>query len=127
MVSVEEINRNWHDFYKIMGPFFGSRKIAKEVGIHIYDDAEKRWFVAMENGFALGFASIKCRVVSDCYVMESARNQGIFSKILAQLIICTDHTLRANCTNSSKQAFLNAGFAEISKTKNFTKMELCRG
>ena len=126
MVFVEEINRLNPDFYSLMGFFFGSRQVAKEVGIHIYDDADKRWFVSMEDGQIIGFASVRGRLVSDCYVVPSKRKQGVFRCILTFIEISTQGQLSANCTNASRKAFANAGFVAKRQTKNFTYMELHR-
>lgn len=122
MVFAAEINRNQPDFYTRMGPFFGSRAVAKEIGIHVYDDADKRWFMAFDAG-VIGFASVRNGLVSDCYVLPEKRNQGVFKCILSSLMILAPGALRANCTNASKKAFANAGFAEVRRTKNFTWME----
>ena len=126
MVFVEEISRLRPDFYSLMGCFFGSRQVAKEVGINIYDDADKRWFVAFEDGGVVGFASVRGRLVSDCYVVPSKRNAGVFRGILTMLEIATTGTLTANCTKASRKAFENAGFVAKKQTKNFTYMELDR-
>jgi hypothetical protein len=125
VVFVEKIDRNKFDFYLLLGPYFGSRKVAKEVGIHTYDDYEKVWFVAFDQGL-IGFASLKKNVVSDCYVLPECRNQGVFSVILSSLLLLSNGNLKATCTQSSKKAFANAGFVETKKTANFTFMELNR-
>ena len=126
MVFLEEISQLRPDFYSLMGWFFGSRQVAKETGINIYDDAEKRWFVAFKDGRIIGFASIKGRLVSDCYVVPSQRNIGVFSEILTMLKNSTIGPLFANCTKASRKAFENAGFVVKRQTKNFTYMELDR-
>lgn len=126
MVFMEEISRLRPDFYSLMGWFFGSRQVAKEVGINIYDDADKRWFVAFEDDKVIGFASLRGRLVSDCYVVPSKRISGIFRGILTMLEISTAGPLAANCTKASLKSFENAGFVAKRQTKNFTYMELDR-
>ena len=126
MVLMEEINRNWPDFYSLMGWFFGSRQVAKEVGINIYDDQNKRWFAAFEDGQIIGFASLKGRLVSDCYVVPSKRSAGVFRGILTMLEMASSGPLAANCTHASRKSFAIAGFVEKRQTKNFTYMELDR-
>lgn len=125
MVFVEEISRNDCDFYNMMGPFFGSRAVAKEIGIHVYDDADKRWFMAFDDDL-IGFASYRNGLVSDCYVLPSKRNTGVFKCLLETVCLLTTGNLRATCTNASKHAFLNAGFVPVKTTKNFTFMEMKR-
>lgn len=126
MVFMEEISRLRPDFYSLMGWFFGSRQVAKEVGINIYDDADKRWFAAFDDGQIIGFASLKGRLVSDCYVVPNKRKAGVFRGILTMLELSSTGPLTANCTNASCKAFANAGFVEKRQTKNFTYMELDR-
>lgn len=125
MIFVEEISRSKPDFYNLMGPFFGSRSVAKEIGINVYDDADKQWFAAFDGGL-IGFASYRNGVVSDCYVLPQHRNKGVFKCLLASLCMLTEGNLRATCTNASKQAFLNEGFVPVKTTKNFTFMEMKR-
>lgn len=126
MVFVQELNRLDSSFYDVMGPYFGSREIAKEVGIHLYDDSDKRWFVAVEVAEIVGFASFRKGLISDCYVAKVSRNQGVFTCVLRSLILLTTGPLRANCTELSKKAFESHGFVAKRKTKNFTYMELSR-
>jgi len=123
VVFVKEISRNDPDFYSQMGRFFGSRKIASEVGIHIYDDQDKRWFVAVDSEI-IGFASVRNALVSDCYVIPEKRSEGVFKCILSSILIFVPGRLKANCTNASKKAFIDAGFVETRKSKNYTFMEL---
>jgi hypothetical protein len=61
--------------------------------------------------------------VSDCYVIPARRNEGVFALILQSVKIFAPGYLKANCTHASKKAFLNAGFAPVRATKNFTFME----
>lgn len=126
MIFAAEIDRGQSDFYTKMGRFFGSRMVAKEVGIHIYDNIDKRWFVATDGESIFGFASLKRQVVSDCYVVPEKRMCGVFGSILMLVEISSKGTLKANCSKASKKAFANAGFEVKRQTKNFTYMELYR-
>jgi GNAT superfamily N-acetyltransferase len=125
VVFVEKMQRSRSDFYALMGPYFGSRAVAKEVGIHLYDDADKVWFGAFD-GELIGFASVRKGVVSDCYVAPHRRNQGVFKTILSSVLLLTEKNLKATCTHASRKAFANAGFSEVKRTSNFTWMELNR-
>lgn len=112
-------------FYECMGPLFGSRKAAKEIGLPMFDDSDKQWFVAFDE-MVIGCASVRRRLISDCYVIESFRRRGVFSEILNSLISCTSGVMTANCTQASMRAFSKAGFHPVSSTKNFTRMRLNR-
>jgi len=107
-----------------MGPYFGSRQVAKEVGIHIYDDEDKEWFVACDGGALVGFASLRGYVVSDCYVRQAWRRNGALYSLLSRILIAKPYGLKANCTNASLGTFLALGFEVKSTSKNFTRVEL---
>jgi hypothetical protein len=107
-----------------MGPYFGSRKVAAEVGIHIYDDEDKEWFAAYDGDLLVGFASLRGNVVSDCYVKSLWRGNGVFSAILSRILLAMPTGLKANCTPASLGTFLGLGFQVKSKSKNFTRVEL---
>ena len=123
-VKVLNLSRADSEFYNLLGPYFGSRSVAKEVGINVYDDADKQWFCAFDGGRLVGFASLRGRVVSDCYVVKASRRCGDFSEILSSLVSSRAIGLLATCTEASLGAFLSLGFRVKSKTKNFTKVEL---
>lgn len=122
-VQIQRLSRENSNFYSMMGPFFGSRKVAADVGIHIYDDSNKAWFAAISGGRLIGFASLRCSVISDCYVIPAFRFRGVFSSILSQILLAHDACLKANCTQASLGVFLAHGFVEKSRTKNFTRVE----
>lgn len=125
-VFVSKIDKNSSCFYQIMGPFFGSRQMAKEVGIQPFDDDGKIWFVSMIGDKSIGVASLNGRVVSDCWVLPDYRNNGVFSSLLDSIVRNTGENLKANCTNMSRGIFAKFGFLQTKQTKNYTMMELNR-
>lgn len=122
MLSVKRISRDDHDFYRLMGPFFGSRKVAAEVGIHIYDDTGKIWIVATLSHDIVGILSLRHKTISDCYVLPAHRGAGIFTQMLSHCL-ANYGGFNATCTASSLPAFLAAGFEVVSTTKNFTRVK----
>lgn len=122
---MRRMTRDDPGFYECMGPLFGSRQIAKEVGIPMFDDADKQWFMAHDEGL-IGCASVRGRLISDCFVFPIFRRCGVFTEILSTLLDGTDGAMLANCTPASKGSFERAGFKPIRATKNFTYMELDR-
>lgn len=122
MLRVELLSRDDPDFYRLMGPFFGSRKVAAEVGIHIYDDPDKIWIVALLYRDIVGILSLRGKTVSDCYVLPGHRGAGIFKQLLSRCLADYGGSL-AICTAASLPAFLAAGFEIVSSTKNFTRVK----
>lgn len=122
-VQILNLSKDRKDFYLLMGPYFGSRSVAKEVGINIYDDDDKEWFCAFVDRSLIGFASVRKSLVSDCYVKPAWRGRGVFSAILSRILLAFPGKLTANCTRDSLGAFIALGFSEKSSTKNFTRVE----
>jgi len=121
-MRIVPLSRDNKDFYRLMGPVFGSRTIAKEIGIHAYDDQDKEWFVLMDGCVIYGCASLRGGLISDCYVKPAHRGQGYFSAILKRVLMEPVPVFRATCTPASVTAFLSAGFNVVGKTKNFTRV-----
>lgn len=121
--SIRKMTRDDARFYEYFGPVFGSRQIAKEVGIHCYDDDDKTWFAAFRGRSLIGWLSVRGNLVSDCYVVPEHRGQHIFDGLLSSAISWHKGPLRAVCTAASVPAFKKAGFLATRKTKNFTAME----
>lgn len=124
-IFIRRMTRDDPGFYECMGPLFGSRQIAKEVGIPMFDDADKKWFLALDDEL-LGCASVRGSLISDCYVFDRFRGRGVFTKILATLLDRTTGSMTANCTKLSRGVFFVYGFRPVSFTKNFTRMRLDR-
>jgi N-acetylglutamate synthase-like GNAT family acetyltransferase len=110
-------------FYRLIGPLMGSRTVEKEVGIRMYDDGDKCWYTAWHGDIFAGVASVRCTVVSDCYIKPQYRRSGALTAILESIV--KDHAagLRATCTSMSRGVFERAGFTQVAKTKNFYRME----
>lgn len=123
-IRVEQIERGTKRFYLLFGPVFGSRQIAKEVGVHSYDDSDKSWIAAFVGNKMVGWCSVRGRVVSDCYVLPDHRGSGVFAALLAHVVKTFPAPLRATCTNASVGIFRKAGFKPTRKTTNYTVMEL---
>jgi hypothetical protein len=121
-MHVVPLSRDSKDFYRLMGPIFGSREAAKEIGIHVYDDADKEWFVCRDGSLLIGCASLRGGLIGDCYVKPAYRGMGRFRSILNRVLLEPAPVFRATCTASSLPAFLSAGFEVVSRTKNFTRV-----
>lgn len=123
-IRIRRVPRDGKGFYLLFGPVFGSRQIAKEVGVHAYDDADKLWIAAFAGKQMVGWCSVRGWIVSDCYVLPEYRRRGVFAKLLSHVVESFPLPLRATCTNKSVGAFRQAGFKPVRKTTNYTVMDL---
>lgn len=51
-MSLLKLNRNDDDFYRYLGPIFGSRIIEQETHDRFYDDLGKQWYLIPGSGAA---------------------------------------------------------------------------
>lgn len=123
-ICIRSVDRASGDFYRLFGPVFGSRQIAKEVGIHAYDDVDKHWVGAFFDDVMVGWLSVRRGIVSDCYVLKEYRRNGVLSRLLTFATSRFGNRLRATCTADSVNVFRKAGFVEVRKTVNFTVMRM---
>lgn len=122
-MRIHRLHRGSRHFYQLLGPVFGSREIAKAVGISAYDDADKIWITAIVDSVLVGWLSVRGQVVSDCYVKKEHRSRGIMSRLLAEATGEFGPPLRATCTSGSVGVFARQGFKQVRKTTNYTVME----
>lgn len=86
-MEIKVMTNKDEDFYKYMGPFFGSRKVAKELGMPLWDDDERTWIIAFDNDKVVGFCSfVKHKsqnkaTLKSGYVVEEYRNSGIYDQL----------------------------------------------
>jgi len=88
---VKVLTRNDADFYRLLGPVFGSRRIEKMTRDRFYDDAGKIWYVVCDKGAAgVSGSTIKNFYAEDsdtaCAILEKmkekhARLDGIVPRI----------------------------------------------
>ncbi len=123
------------DFYRIMGPFLARRSIAKEMANGyplepFWDDDNKQWFVALQDGKLAGFATLQRHdakiLFNDAYVLPDYRRQGIHTLLITErLAHCPPGSLAQVlvCAASEKQ-YREQGFTfKRARGKVFVDLE----
>lgn len=121
MLLVSTLRRGDIRYYSNLGPIFGSRQIAKEIGIHVYDDEDKVFYQA-KTWLLQGILSVRGGLISDCYVFPEFRRQGVLTTLLRAATL-EQRDYRATCTPMSLGVFLKEGFQIKKVMTNFTKVE----
>ena len=113
---VVKMTNKHKEFYKLMGKFFGSREIEKELNDRIYDDKNKVWYIYVEKGKVLAFVSINKNVIKNIYAIDEIYLEEILKRVTKEIKITY-----STVTKAYIKAYENCGF-EISKQggyKNF--------
>ena len=87
-----KINNQDKDFYKYMGPVFGSRKIESEINDRIYDDDKKMWYLSInkKDKKVLALVSVASNIIKNVYTS----NEDCLIELLKEIQL--DMTIKAS-------------------------------
>ena len=116
-----QAERGDSDFYSVMGWFFGSRQIARELGMPVYDDDNRIWIVVAFSSNPIACSSIEIKgdraAIKSAWVKPEHRGKGISSRMLAERLKIAESTgmkvITATATEFSKNALIKHGFENI--------------
>lgn len=119
--SLVQLVREDKEFYSVLGWFFGSRQIARELGMPIYDDDNRVWVVAMFSADPVACSSIELKgsraAIKSAWVRPEYRGKGIYSGMLSERLKIAESAgvkiITATATEASKKALLKYGFEHI--------------
>lgn len=125
-IEIVRLTRDDPQFYPLLGPFLGSRQVAKELSIPAWDDPGKAWYVALMDGQVCGFvaAVAQSRSVSFCsdYVVPEYRETGVYSALSTARM--QDHfdtpLITATVAPAALEVYSRHGFVETGKRGRFT-------
>lgn len=126
-------DREQPDFYNLMGPFFGSRQVAKDLGMPIWNDPDREWVVAVADGKPIACSSIEFLKTKGKAAMKSGwvhpdwRGKGIYNRMFEErLKIAAEHgikVLTATVTDKSYNTHIRHGFREIGRRGKYRVMK----
>lgn len=81
---IEKMSQSDEGFWILMGPFFASAKVKRDLGIAMSSDESYRWIIALEKGEMVGFVAIVpgkgCEQVKHLYSTNS--DSAVLAKLL---------------------------------------------
>lgn len=118
------------DFYRLLGPYLGSREVHKQVGGAIYDDDGKTWIVATDDGQVTGFIGILSggragrgmAVAESCYLADEGDSALLAILIRAAVATAAPTPVRATVRKDREAAYTSAGFTVAGATKGYVKL-----
>jgi len=128
--DISVIDNTSPGFYALMGPYFGSRAVAKELGGSIWDDAGKVWVVAIKDSRCIGFCAyvVNKTHIQFCsdYVSREVRQRGVYAVLFSERLSLTTGICRAMVTEKSHGTFYRNGFEMVRTKGRYMHMELLR-
>lgn len=114
------------DFYCLMGRFFGSRTIAKALGMPIYDDQYRHWFLILnpeQRPVACGSLERKLNsqvaALKSTWVEPDERGKGLYDWLFVTRIHLAEHyhvkKITSTTTQMSKHTHERYGFRFVGR------------
>ena len=122
---VIHITRDDPSFYTLLGPLFGSRAVARELGSPLWDDPGKEWLVAMHGRQVIGVCAwlpgARGTRLLSAYVLPEFRCQGVYAALFSErLRLVGDVCLTATVTPASLGTFVRYGFEVAGRKGRYT-------
>ncbi|MFC6080887.1 hypothetical protein [Sphaerisporangium aureirubrum] len=112
-------------FYTLLGPYLARRDVHRQVGGPIYDDDNKTWIIATDNGAVTGFIGIRSQggvVAESCYLVDENDTDLLALLIRAALACVAPTPVRATVRHARAAVYTSAGFTEAGRTNGFAKL-----
>lgn len=128
-----QTNRDDPQFYNLMGWFFGSRLVAKDLGMPIWDDENREWIVVTVGKKPIACSSIeffksgKKAAMKSGWVHPDWRGKGIYNRMFEERMqIAFDRrieVLTATITEKSRNTHIRHGFRKIGSRGRYEIMK----
>jgi len=130
-VAIIRLSREDPAFYAYLGPFFGSRAAARELGMPIYDDPGRIWLVALTVEGPVGCGSLEIKnhkaALKSGWVLPEHRKKGLYNALFEERLKLAAEAgatmVTATCTDASRNTHLRHGFAEIGRRGRYYLMQ----
>lgn len=127
MIEVFKSDSQNDKFYSLIGRYFASLDIAKELERQVYNKPNSIWYVS-QNGGVKGFAALfdngKYYFLDNLYVLPEFRNSGTAKEIVQQMVLDnTDKPIRCIANNPyALKIFQQLGFKEVGQNGKYKKL-----
>jgi hypothetical protein len=120
---IQKFNQEDEDFWRLMGRYFASAKIKRDLGISMSSDESYVWFLALDKGSVVGFCAIvpskSCCELKHDYVFSDrggATHQKVVSEALKYAIKTKslDKPIKSTVRFSELSFYETLGFLKVS-------------
>ena len=128
MIRIYREQEQNKDFYALMGRFFASKEIAKEMDQQIYNTAGTDWYIATHRGQVQGFASVTKRnkygFLDNLWIVPEWRGHGIGTELVETVLDDNPDVIRCIACNPYAIRILEKyGFDEVGKNGKYKRFE----
>ena len=128
---IETFHHGDRDLWCLLGPFFASPEVRRELGLPLTSEEGYVWWAALDGEEVIGFAALKVgrRAVEfrHAYVLSQYRGRGIYGRLFAARLAYGRELRRplvATVNDHSLPVFLAHGFAVASRRGKYHRVLL---
>jgi len=131
-IIIKSYSHGENDFWQLMGKYFASYQISKEMGNNIFSDSRYKWWLAIEKDVVVGFCAAIINnngtaALCHGYVIPEYRNMGIYKSLFNKrleyiLSIDSIKIINATVTDISVKPFVKHGFRQIGIRGKYKKV-----
>lgn len=128
MIRVFSSENQGDVFYSLMGRYFASLDIAKELERQLYNKDKSVWYLSMIHNRVVGFAAVfdngKYYFLDNLYVMPHMRNKGVAKELIEYIVEdFTDKPIRCIANNPyALEVFRYFDFCEVGQNGKYKKL-----
>lgn len=128
MIVIFNSEENESVFYSLMGKFFASLDIAKELERQVYNKDNSVWYLSCFDNEVMGFAALfdngKHYFLDNLYVLPQYRNEGVAREIVCEIVSeHTDKPIKCIANNPyALKIFHSLGFEEVGQRGKYKKL-----
>lgn len=109
------LNRNSKDFYKYMGPIFGSREIQRITNDRFFDDEGKDWYLNIDDDEVTAVISVKNSDIKNVYLKNFDESVKLLKDIKANIS-------KGIVPSAYESLFREAGYETDEHSTNYIKV-----
>lgn len=122
-IDVQLFNQADKAFWEIMGPWFASAKLKRDLGIAMSSDDSYLWFIAFSDRRLVGFCAVvprkKSAELKHLYVLSEAQSMGVETQLLGMAIASTASALKATVRKDELPHYEKQGFKVTSNRGSY--------
>jgi N-acetylglutamate synthase-like GNAT family acetyltransferase len=119
-VEIERMTQSDNGFWELMGPFFASASIRRDLGIPMSSNQSYSWFLAIAGdvvGFCATVPMADCVVIKHLYVTEKMRRQGIGGRLINSAVASSKGRKIATISSKYLSLWSKCGFSSTGVTR----------